>query len=176
MSIKSDILEKYNLDYMAEYGWQSNFDDETFTFGYIYSYKSNADLLINKGTLDLHIFPIIFSYRQYLELVLKNVCYKNMTRNQYIKLIRYASHNLIKVWQNAKEFLKKNITPKQLNEIEEIIRLFYDLDPNSYTFRYEYDKKLNRSIKNKSLIINTFELKKWMNTIDSYLRFTYDDI
>lgn len=176
MSIESDILDKFDMNYTAKYGWQSNFDDETFTFGYIDSYKSTADLLVDQRMPDLYIFPIMFSYRQYLELVLKNVCYKNMNSEKYIKFIKISSHNLMKIWKNAEIFLKKDVQTKHLNVIEEVIKLFDELDSNSFTFRYEFDKKLNRSIKEKSLEINTLELKKWIDDVDLYLHFTYDSI
>ena len=176
MSIKSDIFDKFDVHYTAKYGWQSNFNDEAFTFGYIDSYKSTADLLVDQCAADLYIFPIIFSYRQYLELVLKNVCYKNMNSKEYIKFIESSSHNLIKIWKNAEIFLKKDVQTNHLNEIEEVIKLFDELDSTSFTFRYEFDKKLNRSIKEESLEINTLELKKWIYIVDSYLCFTYDSI
>ncbi|MGL4876100.1 MAG: hypothetical protein ACRC30_15785 [Clostridium sp.] len=84
MTVKNDILKKYDDRYMAQYGWRKNFDDETFTFRYIDSYKNAADEIVELLIPDLYIFPIIFSYRQYLELVLKNICYKQMEKEVYM--------------------------------------------------------------------------------------------
>lgn len=176
MSIKSDILEKHNGVYTAMYGWQKNLGDDLFTFGYIDSYKSTADLLVDQKRPDLYIFPMIFCYRQYLELVLKNICYVKMNKSKYQRLIKEASHSLKKVWDKAITFLKDILNNSQLNDITEIIEFFESIDPNSFNFRYEFDKKLNRSIKEEYFEINTYELKRWMDTIDNYLRFTYDSI
>lgn len=175
MDIISDIFRTRGY-YTAQYGWQENYSDDTFTFGYIASYKDAADILVEEMIPDLSIFPIMFCYRQYLELVLKNICYVNMDKNSYLNLIRKASHNLLDVWKEAKVFLKNKNTKDQLDIIYKIVVIFNELDPNSFNFRYEFDRKLKRSLKIENLEINTLSLKKYMDKVDLYLRYTYDSI
>lgn len=50
------------------------------------------------------------------------------------------------------------------------------LDPDSFVFRYETDKKNKKSIKNDSLSIDTLRLKGYIEKIDIMLRHTYDSI
>jgi|GEM_PF-5036983 len=176
MSIHDDIFNNLNSQFTARYGWQGDIDEELYTFGYIDSFKSNADSLVEQGIPDINIFPIMVSYRQYLELVLKNICYRNMSKSDYQQLVKKASHNLITVWNCAVEVLKGIKTPEQISVINEVITIFDTLDPNSFTFRYEFDKGLNRAIKPDRLEINTYQLRKWMDIVDLYLRDTYDSV
>ncbi len=171
-----DILNNNNPHYTAQYGWQREFGDATFTFGYISSYKEAADDLVDKLLPDLYIFPIMFCYRQYLELLLKNICQHHMKKKDYKDFVFDVSHDLSKIWPYAKSFLVNEIDEDKVNFIEQSIRFFHTLDPNSFTFRYEKDKKLNRSIKQDSLTINTLNLKKYIDTVDLYLRYTYDSL
>lgn len=55
-----------NLRFIAQYGWQKFFGDDTFTFGYINSYRLAGDSLVDKAIPDLLIYPIMFCYRHYL--------------------------------------------------------------------------------------------------------------
>ncbi|WP_305153818.1 hypothetical protein [uncultured Clostridium sp.] len=174
MSMEDDIFNKVDTHYTAIYGWQDYFGKEYFSFGYIDSYKSAADLLIDQHAPDLFIFPVMFSYRQYLELVLKNICYRNMDESKYVKFIKMRSHNLQAIWRDSKMFLKEYISGEELEVIERAVSFFYRIDPNSFNFRFESDKKNNKSIK-ENLRINMKELRKWMNKVDEILRFTYDE-
>lgn len=176
MNIKNTIFNNNDPSYTAKYGWQKQLKEDVFTFGYIDSYKDAADLLVDKMIPDLYIFPIMFCYRQYLEQLLKNICYKNMEKDDYKNLIKKVSHNLIQVWKVSKTFLESDVSKENLDMINEVIKIFDSLDPDSFRFRYEFDKKLNRSIKEKSLTINTFELKNLIDKIDTCLYFTYECI
>lgn len=169
------IFNRNDPHYIANYGWQDNFGEGTVTFGYIDSYRTAAEELIElTGQHDLLLFPIMFCYRQYLELVLKNICYQNMSKEDYEKFIKKSSHNLIKIWSSSLKYLN-NVDAEGKDLIDQIIKIFDCLDENSFTFRYEFDKKNNKSIKQDKLAINMFELKKIMDTVDNYIKFTYDE-
>ena len=188
-----------NLDYLAKIGWQKELGDDYYTFGYIASYKRAGDILVEQMTPDLLIYPIMFCYRQYLELLLKNIYYnyikeKNMLRlpkeiseinkknqdkikesikNEYKSYIRSVSHNLFRIWDCAKSILKNQICREKLNYIDEVVSWFNINDPLSDRFRYEYNKKMERNIDNK--ILNTNQIKDRIQKVDDILRFTYDD-
>jgi len=165
-----------DTDFIAKYGWQKNFSEELseelFAFGYINSYLEAANILVDNRIPDLLIFPIMFCYRQYLELVLKNICYKNMKDNEYRLFIKKSSHNLINIWKKSKNFLKDK-PEEQLNFIEKIVEFFSEKDPNSYSFRFRCDKQ-NRIYIKEDFLINTEMLKKDVEKVDLYLRNTYD--
>lgn len=175
MSIKEKIFKSNNLDYTAHYGWQKSFGDESFTFGYINSYKEAGDILTEERNPDLLMFPIMFSYRQYLELLLKNICQKGMANIEYNEMIKKSSHNLESIWKSCKKILLANITEEEMDYIEEVVRIFFVIDPGSFTFRFEKDKKQeSRTIKEDYLTINTKNVKKFVDKVDDILRHTYD--
>ena len=172
--IKDYICKDSEPEYNATYGWQRYLGDSAYSFGYIYSYKEAADDLVEMCVPDLYIFPIMFCYRQYMELVLKNICECGMNEEEYKAFIRDVSHRLDKIWEYAKPFLIENLGEEHLGFIEQCVMFFNELDPNSFNFRYERDKKMERSIKENYLTINTLKLKKCIDLVDSYLRYTYD--
>lgn len=176
MDIRDFIFNNNNLAYTAQYGWQKEFGDISFTFGYINSYKEAADVLVEERVPDLYIFPIMFCYRQYLELLFKNICQHHMKKKDYKDFVHDVSHDLSKIWPYAKSFLISEINNDMIDFIEQSVMFFYALDPNSYTFRYEKDKKLKRSIKQDFLMINTLNLKEYIDKVDLYLRYTYDSL
>lgn len=184
-----------NLDYLAKIGWQKELGDDYYTFGYIASYKRAGDILVEQMTPDLLIYPIMFCYRQYLELLLKNSYYnyikeKNMLifseisrknqdkikesiKNEYKLFIHLVSHNLFKIWNRAKTILENQICREKLNYIDEVVSWFDINDPLSDRFRYEYNKKMERNIDNK--ILNTNQIKDRIQKVGDILRFTYDN-
>ncbi len=161
-----------SIDYIADIGWQKYMGDGCYSFGYINSYKKAGDILIEKKIPDLLIYPIMFCYRQYLELLLKNVYMQNSTEEEYKNFVNSVSHNISDSWNYVKPILKNQISDKKVAYIEKVIYSFNELDPSSFTFRYEYDKKMNRNIDDRR--IDTKKVKKCIGRIDDILRYTYD--
>lgn len=175
MTLKKLLFHNDNSNYIAHYGWQKNFDDEMTEFGYINSYKSAADELVELSHPDLYIFPIIFCYRQYLELLLKNLYRQSVNDTAYKRFLKEVSHDLDKVFIHVKPLLQIKYSDKVISLIEETTSILNELDKGSYNFRYSTDRKLNRSIE-KDLCINTKALKEVIDCIDDYLRMTYDSV
>lgn len=167
-------LTNENLSYIAQYGWQKFFGDDTYTFGYINSYKKAGDTLVDEIIPDLLIYPIMFCYRHYLEQLLKNVCRKYMKRKEYREFLYYTSHNILKIWDYTEIYLQGNISTDDIKFLYEVIYWFNKHDPDSFVFRYETDKKGKRSLTRDALLIDTLELKRRMEKVDMILRYTYD--
>lgn len=120
---------------------------------YILGYRHAADLLVRDidekaNFQDILVYPIIFLYRQYLELLLKD-----LIRLSRILLKQSESHpyhhNLHNLWLLAEELLFKlwpNEEAPEFDFIDNIIFEFYDADPNSFSFRYEKDRKGKRNV------------------------------
>lgn len=183
--IKHKNIHNNSGNNIAKIGWQFFLDDNTFGFGYINSYYEAANKLVEKSTNpDLDVFPIFFCYRQYLELLLKNICFNELNENDYISFINCTSHNLKKIWEKTREILSC-LKEKDLDKIEKVIKDFSELDNFSFNFRYPTDKRLNCSLKEKitknsdgsmkCLCINLDYLKHNMGLVDGLLRFTYDE-
>lgn len=160
--------------YYAHIGWQEAFGDDYYAFGYIDSYKEAGDILVEQGNADLLIFPIMFCYRQYLELLLKNIYYAREADN-YNRYIGKVSHSLVKSWEYVKPLLEGEKTEEDIKYLEKMIEYFDKKDPDSFSFRYQFDKHGNKNI-NGDIMIDTLKLKENMAKIESILLCTYEDI
>ncbi|KJU72459.1 hypothetical protein QJR32_07075 [Clostridium baratii] len=173
----------------ARIGWQKHFDNSfgttgTLEFGYIDGYKTAADILVeqsNKTTLfDLLVFPIVFQYRQYLELVLKNIIIRSYEKETAKKIIKDCSHDLRKAYDKAMEALEKIEAlenRKLINEegkefIKDVVNEYDDFDKFSFNFRYNYSRNLDDTVP-KELYVDLNMLYEKMDKIEGLLYFSY---
>jgi len=142
--------------------WWNNACINTYHNGwsvYALGYKDAADILVKfvetkKIKQDTLVYPIIFLYRQYLELAIKDlICQAHNLldiRGQFPK-----SHNINELWRLCDILLEK-ISPgdsrDSRKEISRLIREFSNVDPISTAFRYPEDKDGNPSLPNLKLI------------------------
>ncbi|MCQ8119628.1 hypothetical protein [Methylomonas rosea] len=128
---------------------------------YIDGYRKAADELAHlvvgsARDRDILVYPIVFLYRQYIELQLKKVI-----RESKILLSEgndFPQHHRIKdLWNDAKGLMRKiiktvdsgakeYITQKDVETIDKIIIDFEGVDPESFTFRYPKDKAGNDNL------------------------------
>ena len=146
---------------------------------YIYGYKQAGDILVgyledNDLDTNILIFPIVFLYRQYLELHLKQII-----RDGNV-LLHYTSdfpkiHDLSELWNNCKRIIEE-VYPdnseqyaKDLGVVERCILEFSDRDPNSIAFRYPTDKSNKPSLSDDLRYIDLHNLAKVVDKIYSLL-------
>lgn len=147
--------------------------DEGFTI-YTDAYKDAADSLVEhakryKASINFLVFPILFLYRHYIELVLKQLIY---TASKYLGNTQYSfkSHDLISLWETTKKLIFEldkfiddfNIPKDELTAVENQIKQFDSLDKSSMTFRYPIDKNGN-VFKNLSDYINVENVRQIMD-------------
>lgn len=109
---------------------------------------------INAGgtTQDHLVYPIVFLYRQYIELFLKNLINKgNAIRD--LKMDRPNHHKIDLLWLTLKKLLDNKIH-KEYDLVEHVISELAEADPASLNFRYPTDKNGNNSSSGISNIIN----------------------
>lgn len=123
---------------------------------YSLGYKMAGDTLIDcieKGSASSYlIYPILFSYRQYIELRLKQILLEcdELSEGPFLdqdkKDIIFTKHDLPELWNTCKEVLIKlgiyasrSVDP--LPSITSIIDCFSKMDHGSYNFRYPVDTK-----------------------------------
>lgn len=143
---------------------------------YMHGYKAGADELVHNamasksaGRLDTLIFPILFLYRQFIELELKwtFLVYSDADRSEKKSVIGDIGHNLIKLWQKTKPILLEDSTPKERQDVEiveDYIEQFHKLDETSFSFRYPVTKNLDQ-ILNAERRINLPNLRKRMDEL-----------
>ena len=118
---------------------------------YAQSYKDAGDRLVeytqtDKTSINFLVFPILFLYRHYLELALKQII---LAATKYIEKEQgdiFTNHDLSKLWKRTKDLIseiKMDIQCDDIIAVENQILQFYQLDASSQTFRYPIDIKGN---------------------------------
>jgi hypothetical protein len=163
------------------------------------AFKDAADMILdsygstNTQHNDPLLFPVLYLYRHYLELQLKDILYlgikcghytaaqiATMTENRKGQqkgiLIR---HDLIKLWTAAKRLLQKHY-PKdnQIALVEPTIQDFHKIDFDGQTVRYDRDTTLKRRAYMNILpaAIEIVTLRTTMGAIYDYLDTSYAGI
>jgi hypothetical protein len=127
---------------MVGKGWES----------YANGYKKAADMLAikfmeNYQGLDSLIFPIIFLYRHYVELRLKQIILL------YEPDRKKEGHDLIKLWEVCHEIFVSNWPEEPKTEWDNIERLvleFSKMDSNNINFRYPETRQNNKNPQNSN--------------------------
>jgi hypothetical protein len=137
-------------------------------YAYIEGFKMAAQILAKNCTTSYDrntlIYPIVFSYRHHIELILKSTF---TSLNFYItgtflaqcnkstKEMITRNHKLKPIWEAIKklrEQLDKDdreyiFDPKyDLKKVDNVIKDFSTVDPESFSFRYSFDKKFQPTI------------------------------
>lgn len=110
-------------------------------------YRKGADIMVdaartNAFERDYLVYPILFAYRQFIELSLKDLI--NTYGPDVGVPVQWSSHDLTFLWSQFK-LVTKRYTAASGDEtdaaVESIIREFAKIDPNSYSYRYPVDTK-----------------------------------
>lgn len=142
---------------------------------YAEGYNLAGDLLV-EHVGDTHrdqdslVYPVVFLYRQYLELRLKQIIgVGNKLLNVPQKIP--TNHNIVAIWKKCRKILE-DVAPsgpkEDLDAVEECINQFSKTDPISTAFRYPVDKKSSPSTPSLTHI-NLRNLSEVMNRISSLL-------
>ena len=160
---------------MVNIGWQSNVEKELGIeglkqFGYISGYKDAADDLVDKvlgiSLADAYVFPIVFLYRQYLELVLKNL---------YVKIYDKSTkmdHDLSKIWEKVRKKIKDETTKEGRELIDSVIEEFQQVDPRSFHFRYFWKLDYSSTLPDE-MSVDLGLLKERIDKVDTILYGSY---
>ena len=116
-------------------------------------YISTSVLLLNiikfshcNLTKDSFIFPALFCFRQYLEMIMKSAIlrYRNGNIKPYQGESLFKTHNLAELWTKLIKHIKVD---EDVDNIGRIIHELNEVDNDSTAFRYDYH--LNRIVRNK---------------------------
>ncbi|WP_444559014.1 hypothetical protein ACT00Z_11360 [Bacillus stercoris] len=155
--------ELFPYDYNAVIGWEG----QSFQYGYKEGFFKIAHMAIipSEQQSDIMVYPIIFNYRHYLELVLK----ENIFRFQILfrlPLSNKAVHNLGTLLKDFINILEVHnldflISSKQ----RKVIQDFHNIDSKNDAFRYVYDIKGNLNHPYDHKMINLLRLHYIMNEV-----------
>ena len=115
------------------------------------------------------VYPIVFLYRHFLELALKETI---RIAHEYFRVEKkYPNgHNIEKLWQTCRPLLEKAFpddSPDDLENVEAILVQYSIKDPQSTLFRYPVEKD-GSEISNEQKRLNLENLKNVMGGIDSF--------
>jgi hypothetical protein len=116
------------------------------------------------------IYPLVFNYRQFLELRLKELIimgYKYLDSEEDFA----DEHSLVKLWNTYRNKILpevENIDKNILDNVERIICQFNTEDPQSMSFRYPVTRGPNRK---ESLNRDTIDLNNFKTVIDRLIYF-----
>jgi hypothetical protein len=173
----TDVLFQEEKD--SEFGaWVKNPTDKFFLYsqGYLKAanliYASIEESAVFQNTL---VYPMIFNYRQFLELRLKELSFIG---NRYLGIDKDFKevHFLKELWNEYKDNilskLEPDLDPALLENVERLIDEFETEDPNSMNYRFPH-KKLAKgaspSTREESLSRQTLDLKNFKATIDKLI-------
>jgi HEPN domain-containing protein len=117
---------------------------------YAIGYKQAADIIVDyvkakRGDQDFLVYPILFNYRQYIELALKGIL-----RDARLLLDEPGgvppTHNLLDLWREVRPLLLR-VEPNaeaDLKPTDEYFDRFARLDPTSFRFRYPQTRRASR--------------------------------
>ena len=143
--------------------WVSRWADwSTYAEGFKALADMGVDRALQGDPIDRTVYPIIFCYRQYLELRLKElivIAGKLLDQN----VTRPNNHNLVQLWTMVRPLLEKvwhdTNLKQELDGIGRVVAAFAKVDPRSYAFRYPVDKAGNASLSDMDTI-NVKHLRK----------------
>ena len=150
-------------------------------------YKEGANTLARAtaqgdATLDCVILPIVYLYRQYLELAIKDII--DTARRLEGEGHGYPMHhNLRDLWAEATRIVRKHYgqdVPPEMDYVQPCIDEFNSHDPESFAFRYPTDKKGNANLRGiqhislRNLYETMGRLSSFLDCISSDLGQKYD--
>lgn len=113
---------------------------------YIVSFREAGEVLttyvMQHGMQDLLLFPILFSYRHWLELQLKSlIALGARWRDEQPEPVH--THKLEVLWPRARAAIEQAFPedPADLDTVEYVIDELIEIDPESMSFRYARDRK-----------------------------------
>jgi len=143
--------------------------------GYVDGFRKAADLavehvLLTRNDQDHLVYPVVFGYRQYLELRLKGLLRDASCLLDKVtpspKLL--GNHKLSPLWNELHPLLETifgNDQSEQRRLIGERIEEFSEMDPDSFSFRYATTKTGSQSLPRDLWHINLARLRTVMGKI-----------
>lgn len=139
-----------------------------------------AEILVEhvRTTYELNtvVFPILFLYRQYIELSLK----ETIAYGRYLDESQHGTpktHDLKSLWNEAKACIQKHtidLDKDQLQKVERVVLGMHELDPTSEASRYPVVKKRQGSSRAASFSqgpthINLDDMAEKMKIVSRFL-------
>ena len=158
-------------------------------YPYVAGYKDAADKVIGATQneyFDSLVYPIMFLYRHYLEIMLKQMLWEFRSLQMYIEKyhgnMEYSTgysekndpilkHDLMNIWKEVRKLIEKAWNEEEdlsfLADVELRVYEFHTIDQGSFAFRYPVDKENTPVFQfdQKILRVNVLQVKKVIDAI-----------
>lgn len=177
---KGDILFAPGEDW-----WNNASLDYSFGSVSLYArgYLDGANHLVEhvietKSDQDTLVYPVVFLYRQYLELAMKGIIrvgrqlQGRKRQLQGKKRDSLDEHKLGDLWREVREIFELvwlDGSKEDLDNVQTAIAEFESIDPKSVAFRYPVDKKGKPALPTNCRRINLRNLREVMERIANLL-------
>ena len=144
--IARSIFDLEDTDLLPRSGWATLHHDWDL---YAKGYKDAADVLVsyvvdNDWDQYLLIFPILFLYRQYLELRLKELLFASSRLLRHPLPDNWQTHDLLQLWRDVRPKLDQIWPPSDddsdLDSLESRLQEIERVDPRGELGRYPVDR------------------------------------
>lgn len=137
------------------------------------AFKTSGDILVGQSEENIHerrnlVWPVVFCYRQYIELALKDMIAEHgLQLDPQIKP-DWVDHALTPLWTSYKKLIDATLLETTVDELpgvaamEALIKEFDRVDVGSYTFRYPTDTKGVQT----NIPMNSVDLRHLRNTME----------
>lgn len=144
---------------------------------YAEGYKKAADIVVeavtaadqeHRSTRDYVVYPVVFLYRHYVELRLKEII---LVGNRLYDLNQGLPkhHKIDDLWKHARGILNRTSSNQDLDIAENCINEFATIDRDSGSFRYPVNREGKPSIQEDHLVISLRHLREVMGRLGSFL-------
>ncbi|PLS07615.1 hypothetical protein [Bacillus halotolerans] len=153
----------FSYHYNAVIGWEG----QSYQYGYKEGFFKIAHMAIvpSAHQSDIMVYPIIFNYRHYLELVLK----ENLFRFQILfrlPISNKVDHKLDTLLEELIGILEsRNLGFLISSKQKKVIQDFHNIDSKNDAFRYVYDIEGNLNHQYEHKMFNLLSLHYTMNEI-----------
>jgi hypothetical protein len=147
-------------------------------YQYIIGYKRAAERLCDslasdRSYADFLVYPIIFLYRQYIELILKYLLLRGKPLFNEKFDLKNANHEIPPLWKECCGVLRRTFPNDTTLEhdiecIDGIISQLTTIDKSSMTFRYPVDKDGNPMLTSTIKLINLRNLSEVMRRVATF--------
>lgn len=155
-------------------------------YAYSEGYRRGARVLVQAaveaaGDHGPLVYPIVFLYRHYIELVLKRI----IRQSPYLidraltdaELKHLKRHRLDDLWRDFKPMAGTisraagwdELRPDDVEGIEDYVRQITEIDPDSYSLRYAHSQKGDPSLPKDFMHINLRHFGEVMERMADYL-------
>lgn len=158
-------------------------------YPYVTGYKDAADKVVEAAINDFSdnlVYPIMFLYRHYLEIMIKQLLWEFRSLHFYLRKyhgnLDYSAgvlkendhimrHNLMSIWKELRDLMEESWSNEEdlsfLADVERQISEFHDIDRSSFAFRYPVDKENNPifQIDQEIRMVNVVQVKRVVDAI-----------